>query len=69
MPFIGTTVPLPLFYDEHQLCAKRPNFLSEIMFGSYIITLFTERKERMPIVKCMSVRLYVIIQEPLGGFE
>jgi hypothetical protein len=41
----------------------------EITYSSYIIALFTERKERMPIVKAMSVRLYVIIQEPLGGFE
>jgi uncharacterized membrane protein len=48
---------------------KRPNFLSEITYGPYIITLFTESKERMPIVKSMSVRLYVVIQEPLGGFE
>jgi len=39
------------------------------MYDSYIITLFTERKERMLIVKAMSVRLYVIIQEPLSGFE
>ena len=47
---------------------NRPSFLSEITHGSYIITLFTESEERMPMVKAMSVRLYVIIQEPLSIF-
>jgi len=41
-------------------------FGNHIWFLHYYTVYRTQKK--MPIVKAMSVRLYVVIQEPRGGF-
>lgn len=68
MAFTAMTVPLPLFYDEHELYGKGPTSCRR---SRLVLTLFhclQNVQERMHVLKVMSVRLYDIIQEPLGGF-